>query len=61
MTRPVILRVVLGPYMQYFPCEASEQKLDQKPKFELKVIKLSKCHHSICLYKTSILKKRKIG
>ena len=27
----------------------SEQKLGQKPKFELKVIELSYCHHSICL------------
>ena len=27
-----ILRVVLGPYVQYCPCEASEQKLEQKPK-----------------------------
>ena len=25
-TRPNILRVVLGPYVQYCPCEASEQK-----------------------------------
>ena len=24
-TRPIILRVVLGPYVQYCPCEASEQ------------------------------------
>ena len=32
-TRPDILRVVLGPYVQYCPCEAwaSEQKLGQKP------------------------------
>ena len=30
------LRVVFGPYMQYYPCETSEQKLGQKPKSELK-------------------------
>ena len=42
-------KVVLGPYVQYCPCEASEQKLGQKPESELKVIKLSYCHHSICL------------
>ena len=29
--------------------EASEQKLGQKPKSELKEIELSYCHHSICL------------
>ena len=40
-----ILKVVLGPYVQYCPCEASEQKLGQKPKSELKVIELSYCHH----------------
>ena len=45
-TRPDILKVVLGPYVQYCPCEASEQKLGQKPEFELKVIELSYCHHS---------------
>ena len=28
-TRPNILRVVLGPYVQYCPSEASEQKLGQ--------------------------------
>ena len=44
-TRPEILRVVLGPYMQYCPCEASEQKLGQKPESELKVIELRYCHH----------------
>ena len=42
-TRPNNLRVVLGPYVQYWPCEASEQK----PKSELKEIELSYCHHSI--------------
>ena len=48
-TRPDILKVVLGPYVQYCQSEASEQKLGQKPESELKVIKLSYCHHSICL------------
>ena len=48
------LRVVLGPYVQYCPCEASEQKLGQKPKSEVKEIELSRCHHSICLKKTRI-------
>ena len=48
-TRPDILKVVFGPYVQYCPCEASEQKLGQKPESELKDIKLSYCHHSICL------------
>ena len=33
-TRPKILRVVLGPYLQYCLCEASEQKQGQKPKSE---------------------------
>ena len=36
-------RVVLGPYVQYCPCEASEQKLEQKQKAGLKEIKLSYC------------------
>ena len=40
---PTFLRVVLGPYVQYCPCEASEQKLGQKPKSELKEIELSYC------------------
>ena len=31
------------------PCEASEQKLGQKPKSEIKEIELSFCHHSIFL------------
>ena len=35
-TRHAILRVTLGPYVQYYPFEASEQKLGQKPKSELK-------------------------
>ena len=48
-TRPDILKVVLNHYVQYCPCEASEQKLGQKPKAEMKVIELSYCHHSICL------------
>ena len=37
-TRPDILRVVLGPYAQYCLCEASEQKLGQKPKSVLQRI-----------------------
>ena len=37
-TRPNILRVVLGLYVQYCQCEASEQKLGQKPKSEQKEI-----------------------
>ena len=48
-TRPKALRVVLGPYVQYCQCEASEQKLGQKQKSELKEIELCYCHHSICL------------
>ena len=47
MTHPDIFKVVLGPYVQYCPCEALEQKLVQKPESELKVIELSYCHHSI--------------
>ena len=50
-TRPDILKVVLGPYVQYCPSEASEQKMGQKPKYELKEIELSYCHHSISLQK----------
>ena len=57
-TRPEILRVVLDPYVKYCPCEASGLKLGQKPKSELEEIELSYCHHSICLYKTSILEKK---
>ena len=48
-TRPEIVKVVLGPYVQYCPCEASEQKLGQKPESELKAIEISYCHNSICL------------
>ena len=48
-TGPDILRVVLGPYVQYCPCETSGQKLRQKPKSELKEIELNYCNHSICL------------
>ena len=33
--------VVLGPCVQYCPCEASEQKMGQKPKSELNDIELS--------------------
>ena len=50
--------VVLGPYVQYCPCEASEQKLKQKPEYGLKDLELSYCHHSIFLQKTSILEER---
>ena len=39
------------------PCEASEQKLGQKPKSTPKEIKLWTCHHSICLEKNKQLKK----
>ena len=52
-TRPDIWRLVLGPYVQYCPCEASEQK----PKSELKEIELSYCQHSICLKKQAYYKK----
>ena len=55
-TRPNILRVVLGPYVQYCQCEASEQKLEQKPKSGLKQIELSYCHNSICLNKKEHIK-----
>ena len=48
-TRPDILKIVLSPYVQHCQCEASEQKLGQKPESELKVIELSNCNHSICL------------
>ena len=48
-THPDILKVVLGPYMQYCRCEASGQKLGQKQETELRVIELSYCHQSICL------------
>ena len=50
-THPEILKVVLGPYVQYCPFEASEQKLEQKPKSVLKEKELSYFHHSICLQK----------
>ena len=43
-TRPDILKVVLGPYVQKLG-----QKLGQKPESKLKVIELSYCNHSICL------------
>ena len=56
-TRPDILRVVLGPYVQYCPGEASEKKLGQKPKSVLKGIELSYCRHSICLLKNEHLRK----
>ena len=41
MTSPHILRIVLGLYVQYCPCKASEQKLGEKTKSELKEIELS--------------------
>ena len=47
------LWVVLSPYEQYCPCEASEQK----SKSELKEIKLSYCH-SICLLKNKHLERK---
>ena len=43
------------------PCKASEQKQGQKPKYELKEIELSYCHHSICLLKKAYRKKNQIG
>ena len=33
MTRPDFFKVVLGPCAQFYPCEASEQKLGQTPKY----------------------------
>ena len=53
------LRIVLGPYVQYCPFEASEQKLQlgQKQKSELKKIELSYCPYSMSLQKTSIFMK----
>ena len=57
-TRLDIFRVVLGPYMQYCPCEASEQKPEQKLKSGIKDIELSYCHYSISLQITRILEKR---
>ena len=53
-TRPEILRGVSGSYVHNCPCEASEQKLEQKPKSGLKEIELSNCHHSNCFQKRSI-------
>ena len=32
-TRPDFFRVVLGPCAQFYPCEASEQKWGQPPKY----------------------------
>ena len=32
-TRPEFFRVVLGPCAQFYPCEASEQKWGQTPKY----------------------------
>ena len=59
-TRPNILRVFFGQYVQDCPCEASEQKLGQIPNSELREIELSYCHHSICLLKTEHLEKNNI-
>ena len=39
-TRPDIFSLVLGPCAQCCPCEASEQKWGQKPKYTPKEIKL---------------------
>ena len=62
MTRPDILKVVLGTCVQYCPFEASEQKMGPKTKIELKEIDLSYFHQSICLLKTSIyINNTKIG
>ena len=59
-TRPKVLRVVLGPYVQYCPCEASEQKLGRKPKSELKgIIELSYCHHRFVFKKQAFRKKER--
>ena len=52
-TRPVILKVVSVPYVQYCPCEAFEQN----PESELKVIELSYCHHSILSLKNKHFRK----
>ena len=50
-TRPDIWRVIFGPYVQYCPCEASEQKLEQRPKFGPKELELSYCHQSFVFKK----------
>ena len=39
-TRHDILRLGLGPCAQCCPCEASKQKIGQKPKYTPKEIKL---------------------
>ena len=57
-TRPDILRVVLGPYVQYCPCEAwgfGAKTRAKTKKSELKKIELSYCHHSICLKKIAFI------
>ena len=41
------MRVVLVQCAQYCPCEASEQKMDRKPKTYKNEIELSCLHHSI--------------
>ena len=61
-TRPDISKVVLGPYVQYCSCEASEKKLGQKPEYELKVIELSYCHHDlICILKKQAFTKKRMS
>ena len=47
-----------GSICAILPCEASEQKLGQKPKPELKEIKLSYCNYSICLNEHLLFKER---
>ena len=61
-TRPDILSMVLGPCVQYCPCEGLRpQSKKMGAKIELKVIELSYCHHYIFL-KTGIFKNNvKIG
>ena len=59
-TRPDILKAVLGLYVQYCPCEASEQKLGQKPESELKVIELLS-PFDLSLKNKHFEKKAKIG
>ena len=49
------LSVVLGPCAQCFSCEASEQKMVQKPTAKRKELKLSFLHYSICLDELIIL------
>ena len=39
-TRPEFFRLVLGPFAQFYPFEASEQKWGQTPKSQPKEIEL---------------------